>query len=59
MPNTVPEKFQSYITVDFITKLLLIQEYNIILVVYDRMTKMAYFLSTTKKILAERVARLF
>jgi len=59
MPNTVPEKPWSYITVDFITKLLLAQSYNSILVVYDRMTKIAHFVPTTEKTSAERVARLF
>ena len=44
---------------DFITKLLLAQEYDAILVVYDRMTKIAYFMPTTERTLAEGVARLF
>ena len=44
---------------DFITKLPLAQEYNSILVVYDRLMKMAYFVSTTEKTLVEGVARLF
>ena len=50
MPNIVPEKPQSHITVDFITKLLLAQEYDSILVVYDKITKMIYFVLTTKKL---------
>jgi len=33
MPNAIPEKLWSHISVDFITKLLLAQEYNTILVV--------------------------
>jgi len=45
--------------VDFITKLLLAQGYNSILVVCDRMTKMAYFVLTTEKTSAKGVARLF
>ena len=44
---------------DFITKLPLAQEYNTILVVCNRITKMVYFMSTTKKTLTEGVARLF
>ena len=44
---------------DFITKLPLAQGYNAILVVCNRIMKMAYFMPTTKKTLAERVARLF
>ena len=59
MPNTVPEKPWTHISMDFITKLLLAQEYDSILVVCDRMTKMAYFVPTTEKTLVEGVARLF
>ena len=59
MPNVVPEKPQTYISVDFITKLPLAQEYNSILVVYDRMTKMAHFVPTTEKTSVEGVVRLF
>ena len=44
---------------DFITKLLLAQEYNSILVVVDRLTKMVHFILTTEKMLAEGLARLF
>ena len=59
MSNTVPEKPWSHIIADFITKLLLAQGYDSILVVYDRITKMAHFMPTTKKTSAEGVARLF
>ena len=59
MPNSIPEKPQSHISADFITKLLLAQGYNSILVVVDRLTKMAYFISTMEKISAEKLARLF
>jgi len=59
MPNAVPEKPWSHITVDFITKLLLAQDYNSILVVCDRITKMVYFVSTTEKTSAKGIARLF
>ena len=44
---------------DFITKLPLAQGYNSILVVVDWLTKMVHFIPTTKKTLAERLARLF
>ena len=43
MPNIVPKKPWTHISVDFITKLLLAQGYNSILVVCNRMTKMAHF----------------
>jgi len=59
MPNAVPEKSWSHITVDFITKLLLSHDYNSILVVCDRITKMVYFVPTTEKTSAKGVARLF
>jgi len=59
MPNTVPEKPWSHITADFITKLPLAQEYDAILVVCDRIMKMAYFVPTTERTSVERVARLF
>jgi len=59
MPNTVPEKPWTHISMDFITKLPLAQGYDSILVVCDRMTKMAYFVPTTEKTLVEGVARLF
>ena len=59
MPNAIPEKPQSYILADFITKLLLAQGYDIILVVCDRFSKMAYFIVTIEKMSAEGLARLF
>jgi len=59
MPNTVPEKPWTHISVDFITKLPLAQGYGSILVVCDRMTKMAHFVLTTEKTSVEGVARLF
>jgi len=45
MPNLIPEKAWIYISVDFITKLPLAQGYDVILVVVDRFTKMAHFIS--------------
>jgi len=59
MLNAVPEKPWTHISADFITKLPLAQGYNSILIVCDRMTKMAHFVSTMEKTLAEGVARLF
>jgi len=44
---------------DFITKLPLVQGYNVILVVCDRMTKIVHFVSTTEKTSVEGVTRLF
>jgi len=59
MPNIVLEKPWTHISADFITKLLLVQGYNSILVVCNRMTKIAHFVPTTEKTLVEGVARLF
>jgi len=59
MPNSIPEKPWMYILVDFITKLPLAQEYDLILVVVNRLTKMVHFIPTTEKTSAEGLARLF
>jgi len=40
-------------------KLPLAQEYDTILVVYNRFSKIVHFIATTEKILAERFAKLF
>ena len=44
---------------DFITKLPLAQGYDSILVVVDRLTKMAHFIPTIEKMTAGGLARLF
>jgi len=59
MPNFILEKPLAYISADFITKLPLAQEYDSILVVVDRLTKMVHFIPTTKKTSTEGLARLF
>ena len=59
MPNSIPEKPQTHISADFITKLSLAQGYDSILVVVDRLTKMVHFIPTTEKTLAEGLAWLF
>ena len=48
-----------HISADFITKLLLAQGYDFILVVADWLTKIVHFILTIKKTLAEGLARLF
>ena len=48
-----------HITADFIVKLPLAQGYDAILVVCNQLTKMAYFIPTTEKTLAEGLAKLF
>jgi len=59
MPNSIPDKAWTHILADFITKLPLAQGYDSILVVVDRFTKMAHFVPTTEKTMAEGLARLF
>ena len=59
MPNSIPNKAWMHISADFITKLPLVQGYDNILVVVDRFTKMAHFVSKTEKTTAEGLARLF
>ena len=59
MPNSIPEKPWSHISADFITKLPLAQGYDLILVVVDRLTKMAHFILTTEKTTTGGLARLF
>ena len=59
MPNAILEKLWSHISADFITKLPLAQEYDAILVVCNHFSKMAHFIATTEKTLAEGLAKLF
>ena len=58
MPNSISEKPWMHILADFITKLLLAQEYDLILVVVDKLTKIVHFIPTTKRTSAEGLARL-
>jgi len=55
-PNKVLEK---HISVDFITKLLVLKGHDSILVVCNRFLKMFHFVITTEKIMAEGLAKLF
>ena len=57
--SEAPQKTWSHLTVDFITKLLVVAEKNVILVVCNRLSKMTYFVATTEGTSAERLARLF
>ena len=58
-PNKVPEKLWQYISVDFITKLPVSKDHDLILVVCDRFLKMSHFVVTTEKTIAEGLAKLF
>ena len=55
MMNKVPEKPWIYLIVDFITKLLLVAGKDAILVVYNRLSKIAHFVTTTERTLVERL----
>jgi len=59
MPNAILEKPWSHISANFITKLLLAQGYDTILVVCNHFNKMAYFIVITEKTLAKGFAKLF
>ena len=43
----------------FITKLLVVAEKDVILVVYNKLLKMAYFVRTTERMWGEELVRLF
>jgi len=48
-----------YLTVNFIIKLLLVARKDMILVVYNRLSKIAHFVATMEEISVEDLARLF
>ena len=55
----VPKKLWTHISVDFITKLLIVAEKDVILVVCDRLLKITHFVATMEGTSAEGLARLF
>ncbi len=57
--NEVLEKPWTYLTVDFIMKLLVVAGKDIILIVCDRLSKITYFVVTTEGMLVEGLVRLF
>jgi len=57
--NGVPEKLWTHLMVDFIMKLLIVAGKDAILVVCDRLSKMAHFVAATEATLAEGLVRLF
>ena len=48
-----------HLILDLVTKLLLVADKNIILVIYDRLSKIAYFVATTERTLVKELVRLF
>ena len=57
--SETPEKPQIYLIVDFIIKLLLVVEKDVILVVCNRLLKMTHFVATTEETLVKELVRLF
>jgi len=57
--SKVPEKPWTHLTVDFITKLPVVAGKDVILVVWDRLSKMTHFVATMEGTSAEGLARLF
>ena len=57
--SEVLEKLWMYLIVNFITMLLLVAGKDIILVVYDKLSKITHFVKTTKETSAEELAWLF
>jgi len=57
--SEVLEKPWTHLMVDFITKLLVVSEKDVILVVCNQLSKMTYFVATTEGTSAEGLARLF
>ena len=57
--SEVPEKLWTHLTVDFITKLLVVAEKDAILVVCNRLSKMMHFVATMEGISVEGLVRLF
>ena len=55
----VPEKQWTHILVDFIMKLPIVVEKNMILVVCNRLSKMTHFITTTEGTTVEGLVRLF
>ena len=57
--SKILEKPWTYLMIDFIMKLLVVAKKDAILVVCDRLSKMTYFVTITKEMSAEGLARLF
>ena len=59
MANKVLKKPWTHLMVDFITNFPLVAEKNTILVLCNRLSKIAHFVATIKGILVEELAKLF
>ena len=64
-PIKTPKRLQKTILQDFIIKLLNLkdfitrQDYNVILVIVDKLTKQAYFIAYIEEILVENIVRIY
>ena len=59
MTNKMLEKLWIHLIVDFIMKLLLVVEKDAILLICDKLSKIAYFIAITEGTLEKGLARLF
>ena len=57
--SEIPEKLWMHLMVDFIMKLLVVAGKDAILVVCNRLSKIAHFVATIEETLIEGLARLF
>ena len=57
--SEVLKNLWTHLTVDFITKLLLVAEKNVILVVYNKLFKMVHFVAIIEEILVKGLVWLF
>ena len=57
--SEILKRLWTHLTVDFITKLLVVARKDVILVVCDWLLKMTHFVATIEGISAEGLARLF
>jgi len=57
--SEVPKRLWTHLMVDFIMKLPVVAEKDAILVIYNRLSKMTYFVATIEETLVEKLARLF
>ena len=57
--SEMPKRLWTYLMVDFITKLPVVAEKNVILVVFDRLSKMTHFVATIEETLVEGLVKLF
>ena len=57
--SKVLKKPQIHLIVDFTTKLLLVAKKDVILVICNKLSKIAHFMAITERMLAEELAMLF